>query len=1426
MPKMKIFILPILLCFYGPYEALGAFVSLEDVQSTRLEAGGEWGIFFEPQIGYNKATNRLLTVVRTGSPNPDDYYRLLNFDVSTKGLASQTPLPGFKDEIPMDLEISAGANDAFIAWGSSEARLLGTERELPTRLLRWDLDVFEPTASVEIPVRFHQFAVDEKMHRLLGIAEPTVSASAYEFAIVNLGTNVVQSFPLRGIGRDDYIVKDLVFDASRETIFSLVAPTQPGDPNKVQLGGFIHAYSASQGALIQQSPHLPGTFGQNSLTMSSAQNLIAVGNTAGSATSVYLLDADNLSLQSIIRKSDLPTDFDPNGSIVFSGSRDLWIANASESDPQRSVAVYDTENGVVSRTIANASRSLALEADPISNSIFIGSKELQSLYILPATTKRLTAQMDLSAKPVDMDYDPIADLVRVLTQTGRFYLVEDHGSQVPPRLVMRLFNFGEEPQSGIVRKPSSGEVILGRRRDAPPRVYETLAYDQVGELPRPAVAVVVDSSRNLIYAVERMAGFPARHVITGIDGDSLQIVSDVASFSARGTVTGIELDEDREALWVLTQGNFDSSQLRRFDLNTGASDEIAFPFGSVSELVPDFYRNRILLVFNPAGGDEDAEVRAYNTLSLTDVPTETIPLGADFVADSQLDTNHDLVYYLTQREDNGVWSVTVLDLLSNTLESSHDLEFLASANAAGMAFNPFTNRFAILHSPKSTLHIFDNPTSSTRRPGPEQDSKVGSQALVGAIKQSQRSVRLDWELSSDPESVEGWMVERKREFESVSGDLADWIRLTPFPLPTDVKTWTDVTVEASGEYSYRVSPLVNDETPILPLLLGPIQVENRLNDLNATIPQAAVAMLPGSTRDLTLLVTIPRPRSERPLLTTDEAGPITITFPTERVNLPGTSRIRLHAAEEVDSGVHAVKIELSETIGDPVSISLLVRVVKPEQRVRKSDVLRWPAVIRLTSDSSLDQERVAVRGQLGISRELTVPSEVEVKVRTSLGELLTAETVVAPTGEFTAEFDVPENNIPGENWFFLATWAGSLDYVGGESLPFAFPVFTSFAKGESATPEIDLGRVVLTVGSPLGENTPSDMELLESRLEETFFQQRFSKQREEIFSPKTRDEFLEASLTAADETDRYELIFMVGDARRVGDDGLEFLLASGESINSETLSTIIKTISEKVTPLVVIECPHSARFEKHIGGLERGAIIFTARDGFGSDRFFYGPRQLNYADAFHYEIRDGKGFGETFSFLNGLPNFHLLFGLIEGQNPKMVEANPGEYADLKLGSHLTPSRSLLADRIEPTFLSVEMPSTAEIGERITIQAMTEDAPFGMPVNVEMEIFHPDGKTENIVLSSVDHSERQVGEVTARMPGGLYVTLTASDIANNQVAFTSKINVETHGMSFMEAEDLLQILGGFRRENRPIQGMHYPTADDIFGASMLWHLPLR
>ncbi|MCA9443728.1 MAG: hypothetical protein KC964_23215, partial [Candidatus Omnitrophica bacterium] len=216
------------------------------------------------------------------------------------------------------------------------------------------------------------------------------------------------------------------------------------------------------------------------------------------------------------------------------------------------------------------------------------------------------------------------------------------------------------------------------------------------------------------------------------------------------------------------------------------------------------------------------------------------------------------------------------------------------------------------------------------------------------------------------------------------------------------------------------------------------------------------------------LTFLAEPIQQNPYLTGLQAraeGPISFETTETFVSLPVAERFILSSSPEASPGLYFAEAVIESGSLYRSYIPIIVEVAPDFQTAPVNDtILREPTRISLSSDSELDDSRMSVRGQLGVLRDLASPSSVEVQVLFADGSIRSNTGVVAATGEFTVEFEVPPTHPSGEEAIVRATWPGSPDAVGGSSNHFHLPIYRS--DGEKGTgQEIDLGEVI-TVSGP------------------------------------------------------------------------------------------------------------------------------------------------------------------------------------------------------------------------------------------------------------------------------------------------------------------------------------------------------------------------
>jgi len=157
------------------------------LQHIPLAPGGKWESVRQTNLVYNSTTNRFITVVKSGSPNPNRFYKILSFDASTRAIAAEVEVVSTSGVRPLGIEVDEASNYLFISWGDSAASSVNPDREIPLRLDRFDLDTFAPAPTATFDVQFQHFELLPGGTQLVGLAQPLGATANYTIDIVEIG---------------------------------------------------------------------------------------------------------------------------------------------------------------------------------------------------------------------------------------------------------------------------------------------------------------------------------------------------------------------------------------------------------------------------------------------------------------------------------------------------------------------------------------------------------------------------------------------------------------------------------------------------------------------------------------------------------------------------------------------------------------------------------------------------------------------------------------------------------------------------------------------------------------------------------------------------------------------------------------------------------------------------------------------------------------------------------------------------------------------------------------------------------------------------------------------------------------------------------------------------------------------------------------
>ena len=971
-------------------------------------------------------------------------------------------------------------------------------------------------------------------------------------------------------------------------------PTQPDDSDQIRQFGRVYSFDTDTGILAATSEEVTGEFHFNPLALSPNGELLAVISSHYEMGEDPIFRTATLEIEKYLpNELEISWDFYKVGTAAFVNDDELWIPNDAESVPEESIVVYNLVDEST-RFVEDASRTLLLLPDADNQRVFIASYDLQSLYLFDTSSTQLTTQVAITALPLDVEVDSKHSLYHILSTAGQLFLVSDSAFQVDdafPHLVNQRFDVSNAgamleisqgaPSRGLLFD-SVGERLFARRtvRSAG-LILEPLSYHILDELPIPVEAMALDATQNHLYSVGPVSDADLlTRVVRKLDLETLAVESTathvVNACTDRAGVVGMEVDPDKQELWVLSPvtdlcdplepwvRKTKPATLTVYDILDHVTKEAEYEFPSsdstwkrtrVGELVLDPERSRALLSFQPGDRSIPTSILTFPFDSDPLEPSGEILLPTDTammdrVYDVAEDLKHDLLYYLTFYRQTSEYFLAALDLRSDTFEGVWHLNFLDKSTVARIGFDPVSNRFAAVSAPDSIVYLFDNPVSPTRRPPPTviPSGKTGTDGVTGGFGQTIAGIELDWEVGTMfADRIEGWIVERREDPELGLKPSAEWINLTPVQLPADLSEWTDTTADRGTSYYYRIRPITDGTLPAQPLDLGPVASGGDSRQWVATVPEVAVFMQPDSTRELLIAVETLDRRLQPVTIRASSTDPqVEVSVSPRQIPIPGTTRLFLNCTAGTPPGTYAATVTVSDAAATQ-TVSTVVQVPRPGQRVLTERILRAPTRITLLSDSDLDQKRMSVRGQLGIQRRLASPTSVIVKALLPTGETLSASGgVVAPTGEFTAEFAVPPTSPPGEEWFVRATWKGSLDAVGGNSVPFNLPVFTNSPKNLGPELPQSEGNVLLVQGLPPEEDTSDDLARRRNKSHRELNRRRFFAKENTLVSDATPlKEDVVKTIEGMRES-KYFLACFLGDATDEHPEGFAFYLNENE----------------------------------------------------------------------------------------------------------------------------------------------------------------------------------------------------------------------------------------------------------------------------------------
>jgi len=1356
--------------------------SLGLVDRVPLSSGGEWSSSAETHLAINTSSNRLVSVVREMDSGGKHGWKALSFDASTNAPSSQEWLNATDQLLPLGLVVSASSNRMVINWGVPTG---SSERQIPSHIEIFNLATFSRSDSIQLPLPLAVMDMDQMRNRLVALGDPPGSPETAFFSIITINLdNLSVSSSSTSFLKENAIAKDAVFDPTMETLFVLFAPTEMGDPDVVKNEGFIARFDVSTGAVVS-SATFTGEFTPHSLAYSPLLRRLAVAPSASGQRRIPLIDADTMNLLPPLTETSFSNSFESGGSAVFADPHHLWINNAVDSASQQSILSVDISHPLRHSFISNATESLSMLADQGLNKIYIASERLDSLYVLSATSTTLTTQVDVTVKPADLLPDPVTNNWLLLSDQGRLYVVADRplgASDTVPRFVARYPGFGAGPRAGLVPDQVNGRLIVARSPSSRPRVLEREGFQEMGEIPAAAEALVFNASRNLIYSVGSKTGIAKDgQVLKEVDGYSLSLIRDVMDLSDILMPPGdpifgqvkMAADVHTDMLWLLAPGFLMTGpSLQRIDPVAAAREIFRFPYDSSAipgNLLIDTDRQRILMTLDH---QESVEIETFDFSSFPPAtPSSRFDLHAQDVWDSAADLESGLVYYLV--ESLTFTELIVFDLESDAVLARVPLPFLRYETAMNIAFNPKSNRFAVSSSPAGSLFLFDNPFTEIlqRRMTKDTQPRVSVSPFdVGS------GMGISWRVDDGLQSeIAGWIIERKEQITSPETVPDEWICLSPIQLPANLTWWNDTTAEKGIPYLYRVRANTKSSNRVKSATIGPLVRDSSSPTWGVNIPVMATLLLPGSEDMVSVAITSSTKTVRSVSLHVETADPVIAQVSRTKVLLPGVSSLIVSVTESALPGTYPVIVSMSDE-QTLTMVPLLVRVVDQRIKITTHYIFRQPVPIFLSSDSSLTTRRISIRGQVGILRRNATPTGIVIRTRLPNGEILSATGIVAPTGEFTTE--IPVSSLPlNGNWLIRATWPGSFESAGGSSQPFHIPVFNESNRKDDGA-EHEIGQVVAVSGKPPQGTTLQVQNTSAQRIYDTFLSKRIKGTNNQLFSSITMQPSLSNLRRSLEEksSNPFVLLYLLGDASKTAT-GLEFILSATESINMEDLRSLIESIPQGTQPLLILDTPYAGDFQETLSG-QLGAHIFSCQPDFRPIHTGLG----GFTDWYLYAVRSGStsrmsGFGGA--FLKASAELSRL-AAAEGSLPQIPSANRATqepFLSLQVGSDFTPSRSLIQDRIPPRIESVSASKQVTGETQVEVVMTVTDLPFDLPVTAYVDVVHPNGWIETIELKqSSENIHSYSNMIWLLLPGQTKLVYTARDFSGNMSQMESSIEL--------------------------------------------------
>jgi YVTN family beta-propeller protein len=806
-------------------------------------------------------------------------------------------------------------------------------------------------------------------------------------------------------------------------------------------------------------------------------------------------------------------------------------------------------------------------------------------------------------------------------------------------------------------------------------------------------------------------------------------------------------------------------RLRRIDPDSGDTIEALGIPGTAETEVSSLALDQERGIVYVSGNWEELTVQAFEAATL-----QLLPIGFDVSVIppmGDLAENRKITGLVVNEQDNviyiSLWGNVVFhppDLLAFSGEDGALVGRLSAGNVpVRPAFDDNLGRIYLTNAYSGDVSIFDVPGYAAGAPTLPPPS--GFEAHAGDGK-----VILQWDPLVD---AAGFRIAR-----CLAG-RPPLVSIHPALLPGSATRYADSAVNNGQAYEYAVRA-VNvagvDGPPAY--LVSPAVPERATGEAGFKLTSLRISARarPSWPARFTLEVPFATGLRQPIELSAESVLPFAhVTFDPPRLRGPGTVLMEVTPLDA--TGVLlTLPFEVSARSGEIHEfLNLFLDVVPEGDPLTDFGIPIEAPPITVVSDSELAEEvsdRVAIKGRVAAEVDF---SALNIRAEKADGSVELATGVVAQGGVFAHNFSVEDASQMGL-WHVSVSWEGGSRFVGASVPTFTLPVGVGFPGGMKArstfTSSIQgIGETVIVGSRPGYLADQIIINALSNMVYDTLRARRFTDETLAVLSnssfasgydaPSTIASL--ASAVAAAAGSNPLALYLVGDTNSPG----QFPLNPTETLTAAQLRGMLDPYVSTQTQVIVIDCPYAASFIDLLAGPNRAVIASTGRTGPAT----LIPPSSSFT-RFFLDVLESEGATLGVALSQAGSILRLRDGTFGSQIPE-GSFNPGDLANLTLGSLFNPAPEPIPDKIPPQIVEVAGSSVETMGTPVVVWAKVEDdtdAPGDVAVHTLMQ---REGGGESHILPLVYSAtnERYQALIPSGTPPGHYgITYQAIDSSDN------------------------------------------------------------